>query len=111
MKFEDLKELGSEVAAKAGGKYRQEGKNYTVEGEWGQPGELCRVTRASTHSASGLVLRWRCACPGALLAAFDECQHAWVTLDLHAAPQGLRPTPGFAVWDLVIADAWVCCCS
>lgn len=34
MKFEDLKELGSEVAAKAGGKYRQEGKNYTVEGEW-----------------------------------------------------------------------------
>ncbi|MEW5310603.1 MAG: hypothetical protein WDW38_002386 [Sanguina aurantia] len=31
MKFEDLKELGSEVAAKAGGKYRQEGKNYTVE--------------------------------------------------------------------------------
>ncbi|XP_028081325.1 obg-like ATPase 1 [Camellia sinensis] len=27
MKFEDLKELGSEPAVKAAGKYRQEGKN------------------------------------------------------------------------------------
>jgi obg-like ATPase 1 len=31
MKFEDLKELGSEGAVKAAGKYRQEGKNYSVQ--------------------------------------------------------------------------------
>ncbi|KAL3696669.1 hypothetical protein R1sor_010745 [Riccia sorocarpa] len=31
MKFEDLKELGSESAVKAGGKYRQEGKTYVVQ--------------------------------------------------------------------------------
>jgi len=30
MKYDDYKELGSESAAKAAGKYRQEGKNYTV---------------------------------------------------------------------------------
>ncbi|KZV39532.1 putative LRR receptor-like serine/threonine-protein kinase [Dorcoceras hygrometricum] len=30
MKFEDLKELGSEAAVKAAGKYRQEGKTYVV---------------------------------------------------------------------------------
>lgn len=30
MKFDDFKEAGSESAAKAGGKYRQEGKQYTV---------------------------------------------------------------------------------
>eukprot|EP00249_Psilotum_nudum_P003678 c17134_g1_i1 orf=241-1419(+) len=31
MKFEDLKELGSEAAVKAAGKYRQEGKTYIVQ--------------------------------------------------------------------------------
>ena len=31
MKFEDLKAEGSENAAKAAGKYRQQGRNYTVE--------------------------------------------------------------------------------
>jgi obg-like ATPase 1 len=31
MKYEELKELGSESAVKAGGKYRQEGKNYVVQ--------------------------------------------------------------------------------
>ncbi|EFJ11869.1 hypothetical protein SELMODRAFT_234816 [Selaginella moellendorffii] len=31
MKFEDLKELGSEAAVKAAGKYKQEGKNYVVQ--------------------------------------------------------------------------------
>jgi obg-like ATPase 1 len=31
MKFEDFKEEGSEVAAKAAGKYRQQGRNYVVE--------------------------------------------------------------------------------
>eukprot|EP00897_Mesotaenium_endlicherianum_P001167 jgi/Mesen1/11050/ME000099S10489 len=31
MKFEDLKELGTEVAVKAAGKYRQEGKTYVVQ--------------------------------------------------------------------------------
>ncbi|KAF5944826.1 hypothetical protein HYC85_018903 [Camellia sinensis] len=31
MKFEDLKELGSEPAVKAAGKYRQEGKTYVVQ--------------------------------------------------------------------------------
>ncbi|PON54788.1 Ribosome-binding ATPase YchF/Obg-like ATPase [Parasponia andersonii] len=31
MKFEDLKELGSEAAVKAGGKYKQEGKTYVVQ--------------------------------------------------------------------------------
>jgi obg-like ATPase 1 len=31
MKYDDYKELGSESAAKAAGKYRQEGKNYTVQ--------------------------------------------------------------------------------
>jgi len=31
MKFADLKELGSEVAAKAAGKYRMQGKTYIVE--------------------------------------------------------------------------------
>ncbi|KAF0992206.1 hypothetical protein HZS_6295 [Henneguya salminicola] len=31
MKFEDFKELGSEAAAKAAGKYRQEGKQYIVQ--------------------------------------------------------------------------------
>eukprot|EP00271_Cylindrocystis_brebissonii_P001664 TRINITY_DN11944_c0_g2_i1.p1 TRINITY_DN11944_c0_g2~~TRINITY_DN11944_c0_g2_i1.p1 ORF type:complete len:392 (+),score=99.67 TRINITY_DN11944_c0_g2_i1:156-1331(+) len=31
MKFEDLKELGSEAAVKAAGKYRQEGKTYVVQ--------------------------------------------------------------------------------
>lgn len=31
MKFEDFKECGSEAACKAGGKYRQQGKQYTVE--------------------------------------------------------------------------------
>jgi obg-like ATPase 1 len=31
MKYEDFKELGSESAAKAAGKYRQEGKTYVVE--------------------------------------------------------------------------------
>lgn len=30
MKFDELKELGSESAAKAAGKYKQEGKNYVV---------------------------------------------------------------------------------
>ena len=30
MHFEDMKELGSESAMKAAGKYRQEGKNYVV---------------------------------------------------------------------------------
>lgn len=30
MKFDDFKELGSEVAVKAAGKYKQEGKNYVV---------------------------------------------------------------------------------
>jgi len=30
MKFDEYKELGSEGAVKAAGKYRQEGKNYTV---------------------------------------------------------------------------------
>ena len=32
MHFDELKELGSESAVKAAGKYRQEGKNYTVRG-------------------------------------------------------------------------------
>jgi obg-like ATPase 1 len=31
MKFDDLKELGSEGAVKAAGKYKQEGKNYVVQ--------------------------------------------------------------------------------
>lgn len=31
MKYDELHELGSEVAVKAAGKYRQEGKNYTVD--------------------------------------------------------------------------------
>jgi ribosome-binding ATPase YchF (GTP1/OBG family) len=31
MKVEDLKELGSEAAVKAAGKYKQEGKNYVVQ--------------------------------------------------------------------------------
>ncbi|KAJ6950914.1 hypothetical protein NC651_004554 [Populus alba x Populus x berolinensis] len=31
MKFDDLKELGSESAVKAGGKYKQEGKTYVVQ--------------------------------------------------------------------------------
>lgn len=31
MKFEDFKELGSEAACKAAGKYRQQGRNYVVE--------------------------------------------------------------------------------
>merc|ERR1719343_841365 len=31
MAYNDLKELGSEAAVKAGGKYRQEGKNYEVK--------------------------------------------------------------------------------
>lgn len=31
MKFDELKELKTESAVKAAGKYRQEGKNYTVE--------------------------------------------------------------------------------
>ncbi|KAK3022259.1 hypothetical protein RJ639_047653 [Escallonia herrerae] len=31
MKFDDLKELGSEAAVKAAGKYRQEGKTYVVQ--------------------------------------------------------------------------------
>jgi len=31
MNFNDFKEEGSEAAAKAAGKYRQQGKNYTVE--------------------------------------------------------------------------------
>jgi len=31
MKFEDFKEEGSEAACKAAGKYRQQGRNYTVE--------------------------------------------------------------------------------
>ena len=31
MKFDDFKELGSEAAAKAAGKYRQQGRNYIVE--------------------------------------------------------------------------------
>jgi obg-like ATPase 1 len=30
MKFDELKELGTENAVKAAGKYRQEGKNYEV---------------------------------------------------------------------------------
>jgi len=30
MKFEEFKELGSESAVKAAGKYKQEGKNYEV---------------------------------------------------------------------------------
>ena len=30
MKYDELKELGSEAAVKAAGKYRQEGKNYEV---------------------------------------------------------------------------------
>jgi len=30
MHYDELHELGSEHAVKAGGKYRQEGKNYTV---------------------------------------------------------------------------------
>lgn len=31
MKFDDFKEEGSEAAAKAAGKYRQQGRNYVVE--------------------------------------------------------------------------------
>jgi len=31
MKFEDFKELGSEVAVKSAGKYKQEGKTYSVQ--------------------------------------------------------------------------------
>jgi obg-like ATPase 1 len=31
MKFEDLKELGSEAACKSGGKYTMNGKNYVVQ--------------------------------------------------------------------------------
>jgi obg-like ATPase 1 len=31
MKYEDIKELGSESAVKAAGKYKQEGKNYMVQ--------------------------------------------------------------------------------
>lgn len=31
MHFADFKEEGSEAAAKAAGKYRQQGRNYTVE--------------------------------------------------------------------------------
>eukprot|EP01025_Chloroclados_australasicus_P052273 TRINITY_DN6087_c0_g3_i4.p2 TRINITY_DN6087_c0_g3~~TRINITY_DN6087_c0_g3_i4.p2 ORF type:complete len:391 (-),score=66.24 TRINITY_DN6087_c0_g3_i4:232-1404(-) len=31
MKYDELKELGNESAVKAAGKYRQEGKNYTVQ--------------------------------------------------------------------------------
>lgn len=31
MHFNDFKEEGSEAAAKAAGKYRQQGRNYTVE--------------------------------------------------------------------------------
>ncbi len=30
MKFDEFKELGSESAVKAAGKYRQEGKNYVM---------------------------------------------------------------------------------
>jgi obg-like ATPase 1 len=30
MKYDELKELGTEAAVKAAGKYRQEGKNYEV---------------------------------------------------------------------------------
>ena len=31
MKYDDYKENGSEAAVKAAGKYRQQGKGYTVE--------------------------------------------------------------------------------
>jgi obg-like ATPase 1 len=30
-KYNDFKELGSEAAVKSAGKYRQQGRNYTVE--------------------------------------------------------------------------------
>lgn len=30
MKYNEFKELGSEAAVRAAGKYRQEGKNYSV---------------------------------------------------------------------------------
>ena len=36
MHYEELKELGSEAAVKAAGKYRQEGKNYVL-----QDGDIC----------------------------------------------------------------------
>lgn len=36
MHFEELKELGSESAVRAAGKYRQEGKNYVL-----QDGDIC----------------------------------------------------------------------
>lgn len=31
MKFDDFKEEGTEAACKAAGKYRQQGRNYTVD--------------------------------------------------------------------------------
>lgn len=34
MHFKDFKEEGSEASCKAAGKYRQQGKNYVVEGEY-----------------------------------------------------------------------------
>lgn len=36
MHYDELKELGSESAVKAAGKYRQEGKNYVL-----QDGDIC----------------------------------------------------------------------
>lgn len=46
-RFNDLKELGSEAAVKAAGKYRQQGKEYVVQdGEWAGVGYSCISNRA-----------------------------------------------------------------
>jgi len=48
MHFDELKELGNEHAVKAAGKYRQEGKNYTVL-DWRH--HLLQVQRESAEAS------------------------------------------------------------
>lgn len=46
MHYDELKELGSESAVRAAGKYRQEGKNYVI-----QDGDICFFKFNVTTSA------------------------------------------------------------
>lgn len=55
MNFNDFKELGTETAVKAAGKYRQQGRNYTVEGK-----NVCisGLSQTFRHSCGGNQLRF-----------------------------------------------------
>lgn len=60
MKYDELKEIGTEAGVKAAGKYRQEGKGYEVADGEAEAQASCLLAAMGLFTVAGLVWVWDC---------------------------------------------------